>query len=114
MDYPQTLLRHQGGQEMKIYASENNESLLSNCREQLNLSKYDDVWRLQDEITAAVNALGYTVWELSYNQQSGTFRLELNEHVEDDQTSTICYQMPLTADYEGEGSHGSLYTLYNM
>lgn len=92
MDYPQTLLRHQGGQEMR----------------------YDDVWRLQDEITAAVNALGYTVWELSYNQQSGTFRLELNEHVQEEQVSTFCYQMPLTSDYEGEGSHGSLYTLYNM
>lgn len=74
--------------------------------------RYDDVLRLQDEITSAVNALGYSVWGLAFNQQLETFRLELNEHLSDDVASSFCSQMPLTTDYDGEGDYGSLFTLY--
>ena len=74
--------------------------------------RYEDSWRLQDKITAAVNALGYFVWDLRYNREAETFRLELNEHLQEDQESNFCYQMPLTTDYNGEGTHGSLFTLF--
>lgn len=74
--------------------------------------RYDDVWRLQDEITSAVNALGQTVWELKYDLHSQTFRLELNGHLDDEATSSFCSQMPITTDYDGEGKNGSMFTLY--
>lgn len=74
--------------------------------------RYDDVWRLQDEITSAVNALGHFVWELKYDLHSETFRLELNDHLDDDSASSFCSQMPLTTDYDGEGNNGSMFTLY--
>lgn len=74
--------------------------------------RYDDVWRLQDEITSAVNALGNTVWELKYDLHSETFSLELNDHLDDDIASSFCSQMPLTTDYDGEGNNGSIFTLY--
>lgn len=90
MDYPQALLCHKGGTGMR----------------------YEDRWRLQDEITASANALGYTIWDLRYYRELETFRLELNQHLQDDRESDFCYQMPLTSDYDGEGSHGSMFTLY--
>lgn len=74
--------------------------------------RYDDVWRLQDEITSAVNAVGYSVWELTFNHHSEVFCLELNEHLSDDVVSSFCSQMPITAVYEGEGDNGSMFTLY--
>ncbi len=74
--------------------------------------KYEDSWRLQDEITASVNALGLSVWDLRYNRKDDTFRLELNEHLQEDKEYDFCYQMPLTTDYDGEGGHGSMFTLY--
>ena len=74
--------------------------------------RYEDCWRLQDEITASVNALGLSVWDLRYNRKADTFRLELNEHLQDDKEYNFCYQMPLTEDYDGEGTHGSMFTLY--
>lgn len=49
--------------------------------------RYEDSWRLQDEITVSVNALGYSVWDLRYNREAETFRLELNERLKDDQLS---------------------------
>lgn len=73
--------------------------------------RYEDSWRLQDEITASVNAIGYSVWDLHYNQEANKFRLELNEHLKDDQLSNFCFQMSLTTDYDGEGSRGSMFTL---
>lgn len=74
--------------------------------------RYGDVWRWQDAITSAVNALGHSVWELAYDQRSEAFRMELHEHLSDDAASSFCSQMPLSADYEGEGAKGSMFTLY--
>lgn len=34
---------------------------------------YEDVWQLQDEITAAVNALGYSIWDLHFDRLSFAF-----------------------------------------
>ena len=68
---------------------------------------YEDIWQKQDEITASVNSLGFSLWDLHYDRPSFSFLLELNEHVPDDAP-----QMPLSTDYDGEGSHGSVFTLY--
>lgn len=73
--------------------------------------RYEDSWKLADEITSSVNAQNLSVWDLRYNREAETFRLELNEHLQDDQLSKFCYQMPLTTDYDGEGAHGSMFTL---
>ena len=68
---------------------------------------YEDIWQIQDEITASVNSLGFSLWDLHYDRPSFSFHLELNEHVPDDSLSSFCSQMPLATDYDGEGSHGS-------
>lgn len=73
--------------------------------------QYEDIWQIQDEITSAVNSLGYTLWDLHYDRSSFSFRMELNIHIPDDALSSFCSQMPLPADYEGEGSQGSLFML---
>ena len=73
---------------------------------------YKDVWQLQDEITASVNALGYYIWDLHFSRSSFAFHMELSEKVEEEKLSVLLSHLPLTADYEGEGSHGSVFKLY--
>lgn len=73
--------------------------------------RHEDSWRPQDQITVSVIALGYSVWDLHYNREAESFRLELNGHLQEDKGSNFCYQMPLTTDYDGECTHGSLLTL---
>ena len=73
------------------------------------LKDYTELWQLQDSITTAVNACGYGVWDLS--PKDGGFRLELNAHIGEDDISNFCCQLPLMADYEGEGGNGSLFRL---
>ena len=29
---------------------------------------YEDIWQKQDEITAAVNSLGFSLWDLHYDR----------------------------------------------
>lgn len=74
--------------------------------------RYEDSWPLADQITAAVDAMGLMVWNLSYDQPSGTFTLELADHLTDDQIEEISSQLPLSSDYLGEGVYGSLFRLY--
>ena len=73
---------------------------------------YEDVWQLQDEITVAVNALGYSIWDLHFERASFAFHLELNEKVEEEKQSVLLSHLPMSADYEGEDVHGSVFTLY--
>jgi hypothetical protein len=73
---------------------------------------YENIWQIQDEITSAVNSLGFSLWDLHYDRQVFSFHLELNEHLPDDALSSFCSHMPLTTDYDGEGGHGSAFTLY--
>ena len=40
--------------------------------------RHEDSWRPQDQITVSVIALGYSVWDLHYNREAESFRLELN------------------------------------
>jgi hypothetical protein len=73
---------------------------------------YVDLWQAQDEITAAVNSLGCALWDLHYDRPTLTFHIELTSHLSDEALSSFCSQLPLSADYDGEGSHGSVFTLY--
>ena len=74
--------------------------------------QYEDIWQIQDEITSVVNSLGFSLWDLHYDRLSFSFHLELPTHLPDDALSSFCFQMPLPADYEGEGTYGSVFTLY--
>lgn len=62
-----------------------------------------------ETITTAVNACGYGIWDLC--PANGGFRLELSTHIEEEDISNLCYQLPLMADYEGEGRNGSMFSL---
>lgn len=73
--------------------------------------RFEHAWQIEDEITAAVNAVGKTVWDLHYDTYADVFRLELEEHLSEDIIDNLCAQMALQADYEGEGDHGSRFTL---
>ena len=72
---------------------------------------YEDIWQKQDEITAAVNSLGFSLWDLHYDRSSFSFHIELNEHLPDEVLSSFCSQMPLSADDDGEENHGSLFSV---
>ena len=75
---------------------------------------YEDIWQIQDKITAAVNSLGFSLWDLHYDHSSFSFHMELSEHLPDEILSSFCSQMPLPTDYDGAGSHGSVFMLYPM
>lgn len=74
--------------------------------------QYEDIWQIQDQITSAVNSLGFSLWDLHYDNPSFSFRIELTTHLPDETLSSFCSQMPLPTDYDGEGGQGSLFTLY--
>ncbi len=75
-----------------------------------NLKDYTELWQLQDSITTAVNASGYGVWDL--RPSNAGFHLELSAHIGEMDISNLCCQLPLMADYDGEGCNGSLFSLY--
>ena len=72
---------------------------------------YEDIWQIQDEITASVNSLGFSLWDLHYDRSSFAFHMELNEHLPDEVLSSFCSQMPMSADYAGAGTTGSLFSV---
>ena len=37
---------------------------------------YEDIWQIQDEITAAVNSLGFSLWDLHYDRSSFAFHID--------------------------------------
>lgn len=74
------------------------------------MKDYTETWQLQDAITTAVNANGYTVWDL--HPTNCGFQLETDVHLEDEAVGDLCSQLPLTADYAGEGSRGTIISLY--
>jgi len=71
------------------------------------MNDYTEIWQLQDVITTAVNACGYDIWDLHANDSG--FLLELAEYLDDDAINLLCCQLPLVADYEGQGAHGSVF-----
>ena len=71
---------------------------------------FSELWMLKDSITTVVEANGASVWDI--HQSVGALKVELCQHLDDEQMSELCCQFPLSADYEGEGTHGSVFTLY--
>lgn len=70
-----------------------------------------DAWQMKDAITTVVEANHYSVWDIK--QMSGGFCVELNCTLNDEAASLLCGQFPLSADYEGQGSHGTVFMLYS-
>lgn len=73
---------------------------------------YLDIWRLMDEVHTVVDAsVRCAVWDLSYDRQNRAIRLELASHLDDETCSDLCSQFTTSGYYEGEGVHGSLFTI---
>lgn len=51
---------------------------------------YEDIWQKQDEITAEVNSLGFSLWDLHYDRSSFSFHMELSLHFPDEALSSFC------------------------
>ena len=56
--------------------------------------------------------LGDCVWDINYNLARHCVELELDRHLDDEKLERMTSQFTLTADYEGEGEHGSMFALY--
>ncbi|MDO4210653.1 MAG: hypothetical protein Q4D23_02900 [Bacteroidales bacterium] len=52
---------------------------------------------MKDSITTGVEANGYAVWDIQ--QTFDGFKLELITHLDDEASSDLCGQFPLSADY---------------
>ncbi|MCI1741725.1 MAG: hypothetical protein LKI18_05035 [Prevotella sp.] len=74
--------------------------------------EYEEIWTLEDAITTVVNATGKEIWDLRFNHKSGIIRLELCEHLEENEQAILIAQLTQNADYEGEGNHGSIFNIY--
>lgn len=74
------------------------------------MNDYTEIWQWQDSITTAVNACGHGIWDLHPTDYG--FHLELSEHLDDESANALCCQLPLNSDYEGNGSHGAVLSLY--
>lgn len=75
------------------------------------MKDYIEIWKLKDSITTVVEANHFSIWELS--QTDYGLILELSENIDDDSVCLLCGQFPISADYNGEGSHGTIISLYN-
>lgn len=74
---------------------------------------FNDIWRLQDEVRTEVNAcLGDCIWSLSYNPIRQCMELELERHLADEEQALLLSQLTLPADYDGEGTYGSMFVVY--
>ena len=73
------------------------------------VSNYVDAWQVMEDIRTVVEANHYRVWDL--RQTSGGFRLELDNLLGDDEVCMFCGQFSISADYEGDGDHGSVFFL---
>lgn len=82
----------------------------TNAFYKIGMKDYTELWQMKDSITTVVEANHHSIWELCQSEYGMV--LELNEHLEDDAISLLCGQFPLAADYNGEGSHGTVISLY--
>lgn len=73
--------------------------------------RYENAWELQDEITTIVNVLGFSIWYLRYDRNADIFHLELASHLDEEQQEQLVAHMSLATDYEGEGAHGSIFSM---
>ena len=77
------------------------------------MTDFDSIWRTQDEIRTAVNAvLGECIWNLAYDERRGAIVLELSVTLDEDAISNLCCQFPIPADYDGVGSRGTKFVFY--
>ena len=77
------------------------------------MTDFDSIWRTQDEIRTAVNAvLGECIWNLSYDERRMAIELELTVTLDYDSIGDLCCQFPITADYDGVGVKGSKFVFY--
>ena len=73
--------------------------------------QYENVWNQEDDITTIVNAIGKEVWDMKYDETSGLIRLELSDHLQEQEQNVFIAHLSSNADYEGEGSHGSIFNI---
>lgn len=73
---------------------------------------YEESWRVQDEITTVVNAMGYSVWGMTLKTGGYGFTVTLNERLDEEEITVLCSQMPFSVDYDGVGTHGSVFSVY--
>jgi len=76
----------------------------------MQIGDYAEMWQVKDAIITVVEANGYGIYDL--RQTNYGLRLELDGHIDDEAASFLCGQFPLSADYFGEDSHGTVITLY--
>lgn len=77
------------------------------------MTDFNTIWRLQDEIRTAVNAvLGECIWNLSYSERRMAIELELTVILDDDAIDNLSCQFPIAADYDGVGMKGSKFMFY--
>ena len=77
------------------------------------MTDFDSIWRTQDEIRTAVNAvLGECIWNLAYDERRGAIVLELSVTLDEDAISDLCCQFPIPSDYDGVGSRGTKFVYY--
>jgi len=77
------------------------------------MTDFDAIWRTQDEIRTVVNAvLGECIWNLAYDERRRAIVLELTLSLDEDAISDLCCQFSLPADYDGQGSRGTIFAFY--
>jgi hypothetical protein len=77
------------------------------------MTDFDSIWRTQDEIRTVVNAvLGECIWNLSYNENRMGIELELTQYLEEETSDMLINQFSVAADYDGVGSHGTMFVFY--
>lgn len=69
------------------------------------------LWRAADGIRTVAEAAGHQVWDLHWVPEAGLFSLELSGHLDEDAAIALCGQFSISADYEGEGSRGSCFSI---
>lgn len=75
-----------------------------------NQDRLFDIWQAKDSVTTTVEAYGYGVWDLRLSGRC--LCLELSQHLSEEAAIGLSFQFALTADYWGEGGHGSVFRLY--
>jgi len=79
------------------------------------MERYIDVWSAMDGIRTVVDAVcGDAVHSLRWNDAAACFELELNRHLSPEAAEALAAQFYLQASYEGDGEHGSLFTLWQQ
>lgn len=76
----------------------------------MRIDDYTEAWQAMDAITTVVESNGYGIYDLRLTD--GGFRLELNSHIDDEAAGDLCGQFSLSADYGGEGTHGTVIEFY--